>query len=513
MDQGKPLCDPQTRTDILNQIERWAYDISDETPRLFWLTGVPGAGKSSIAASIASKVKNDRSLWAQFFISRTHAGTTDPNCLFPSIACQLAKHHPKVAFIINETLKKHASLADYISDVQAMKLFVEPIKVASNMNSSEPVVIVIDGLDELNISSIAKILSKAIAALPQNAKVFISSRSVDRIQTHFSHMVYEHQAAHIDLDPSAQSSIKDVARVFKGEIKRIVDENHLKEKEWPGTERMQALCDKASGLFIWAVTAIKFIRARIAAAGSECLDEVLSDLNAEGMEGINALYHTILHRTCPHEQDTWAFERFRRIVGCIIVLQEPLALASLQALLNLQKTETSRPVDVEHFIRQFRTVLVVGTDDINDKTVPRLHKSFVEFITKDCDDRFRVDRVASSAELATQCLRQLNSLNRDMCNIERFAKFNADIPGLLSIIDRHLSIHLRYASRFWSVHLPRAKCATIRALFRDFFTQHLLHWVEVMSLLGYNYLFSLLERAAEWAQVPICVCPVPARIF
>ena len=165
--------------------------------------------------------------------------------------------------------------------------------MASNLNLAKPVVIVIDALDEMDVSRIAEILFKAISALPRNAKVFISSRTVDRIQTYFSPRVCEHQAAHIDLDPSAPSSIQDVAKVLKGEINRIVEENHLKEKEWPGTERMQALCDKASGLFIWAVTAIKFIRARIAAAGSECLDEVLADINADLMAVINALYHTI----------------------------------------------------------------------------------------------------------------------------------------------------------------------------------------------------------------------------
>jgi hypothetical protein len=195
-------------------------------------------------------------------------------------------------------------------------------------------------------------------------------------------------------------------------------------------------------------------------------------------------------------------------VGFIIVLQEPLALASLQPLLNLQKTETSRPVDIEHFIRQFRTVLVIGTDDITEKTVPRLHKSFIEFITKDCEDRFRVDKAASRAELATQCLHQLISLKRDMCNIERLAKFNVDIPHLSSIIDKHLSTHLRYACRFWSVHLSQRTSThvTIRALFREFFTEHLLHWIEVMSLLSYSSVFSLLERAAEWAQVSIFRC-------
>jgi hypothetical protein len=150
-------------------------------------------------------------------------------------------------------------------------------------------------------------------------------------------------------------------------------------------------------------------------------------------------------------------------------------------------------------------VLVVGTGDIDDTTVPRLHKSFVEFITTTCDNRFRVNQTSSSTALAVQCFWQLNSLRRDMCEIEHIATFNANIPDLSLRIERHLSLPLRYACRFWAIHLSRSdgREDTVRQLFRDFFYEHLLHWVETMSLLDYNSVFSLLERAAEWEYVRI----------
>jgi hypothetical protein len=381
--------------------------------------------------------------------------------------------------------------------------------VVSDLNPLEPIVIILDGFDELvgDIRETTEILSKAIAALPRNVKIFITSRPEHDVQTFLFRMMSQHRATHINLDTSDPSSIKDVALYFRERIGRIMSD--IKdEEEWPGEDAMQVLCEKASGLFIWAATAIKFIRARISADGSECLDDVLKDLNAEGMEDIDALYYTILNRTCPRAtdsaKDSWPFERFRRIVGCIAVLQEPLALASLKGLLNLRKTEKSRPVDIEHFIRQLRTVLVSGTDDITDTTIPRLHKSFVEFIIKDCAGDFRVNMAKSHMEVAIQCLRQLSGLKRDMCNIEHLARFNTDIPDLFTKIDEHLSAPLRYACRFWSIHLHQAKSmtdVTVHQLFRDFFFRHLLHWIETMSLLDYNAVFSSLETAALFAQV------------
>lgn len=62
----------------------------------------------------------------------------------------------------------------------------------------------IDALAKIEgeVSETAKILSKAITALPRGAKVFISSRPEQEIQMPFSllAMVNKGGAAHLDLD-------------------------------------------------------------------------------------------------------------------------------------------------------------------------------------------------------------------------------------------------------------------------------------------------------------------------
>jgi NACHT domain len=510
VDQGRACCNPATRIEILAKIEDWAYDMSDDSPRLFWLTGVPGAGKSSIGASIARTFDDKNFLRAQFFISRSHPSTTDPNRIFPSIAHQLAKFDRKVAEAINAALEKQKSLANNITDDQARKLFVEPINVISGSHPSDPILVVIDAIDEIegDVSETTKIISDAIMALPRNAKVLISSRPEHGIQLHFSPLVSKESAAHLDLDTSHPLSMQDVSRFFRSEIKKILRTYLSEMEQWPGEERMQMLCDRASGLFIWAVTAVGYIRTCIEAEGSQCLDDVLDDLNTGGKHGINKLYSTILQRTFASDEDGRQSEIFRRVVGALVTLQEPLPLIALRSLLDLHCAGRHRSIDVKHFICRFRSVLVAGTGDIDETTVPRLHKSFIEFVTKACDNRFRVDKKSSSMALAVQCFRQLNSLRRDMCEIEHMAKFNADIPDLSLRIERHLSVPFRYACRFWAIHLSRSEGRedTIRRLFRDFFYEHLLHWVEVMSLLDYSSVFSLLERAAEWEYVRSFSC-------
>src|ERR1700683_1587804 len=54
------------------------------------------------------------------------------------------------------------------------------------------------------------------------------------------------------LDMSTDSSIQDVSNFLGRRIAEIVKHNNLNWEEWPGKERMQVLCIRAAGLFIWA---------------------------------------------------------------------------------------------------------------------------------------------------------------------------------------------------------------------------------------------------------------------
>ena len=95
---------------------------------------------------------------------------------------------------------------------------------------------------------------------------------------------------------SAKDSIPDVTAFLERRVAATMNEFCIDLSQW-GEERMRKLCLQASGLFIWAVTAIEYIQAQIEEGGRECLDVVLDQLNADGMENINTLYITILKQT------------------------------------------------------------------------------------------------------------------------------------------------------------------------------------------------------------------------
>jgi len=447
-DQGKLPCDGDTRVEILADITNWVNDVSAKSQNFFWLTGDPGCGKSAIAASVARYCKDEGILWAQFFINRNNDATTNPRVYFPSIARQMARHssNSTVSKTIYDALQVKPSLLDQMSNDQALKLFVQVVQVACDIKKSKPVVIVIDGLDETSRKSLedtAEILSGLFKKLMRpNAKVFISSRTDNEIRKPFfcSLQANDKHVKHVHLNTSDASSMEDVSKYLSRKIGKLAMDQDLNLEIWPGQEPFQTLCLRAAGLFIWAVTVVKFFEEQLRLYGHECLNDLLHEVNAEGMEDVNRLYQTILRLIYSSNRKSsrtaWAYETFRWVMGFIIGLKEPLSIGDIDALLDLRRTSTSGPIDILHFVTNLRTVLVAGTGEITTGTIPQLHKSFVEFITSDeADEEFRIDVDIVDMEIVMKCLALVSRPRND------------------NACSRILSASVHYAIHNWMRHL------------------------------------------------------------
>ena len=361
--------------------------------------------------------------------------------------------HPTSDQTIKKTIyaiiKRRPSVLDQMTLDQALGLFVETVQAACDLDPRRTVAIVIDGLDETRrdkLQDTAKIFSKLFKVLKRrNAKVFISSRTDDQITKPFYNALRsdEQHVKHVHLDTSDPSSVKDVSRYLFRNVKQLVEEWDLNWEQWPGEERMNKLCFRSSGLFIWAVTVVKFFQEQLRQSRHERLNELLDVINDEGMGDVNKLYGKILEisyraETNTKAQDEWECEKFRWIVGFIIALKEPLTIGDLATLLELRRTPTSNPVDIRHFITNVRTVLVAGTSNITNDTIPRLHKSFVEYITSQRADRqFHINVSVANGQIATKCLRLVGRL-RTAGPGERIAPTES----------------IRYAIQNWTRHLP-----------------------------------------------------------
>jgi ABC-type dipeptide/oligopeptide/nickel transport system ATPase component len=90
---------------------QWAQDSSSSSPRIFWLTGDAGSGKSTIAYTAAghfddeTKSEAQNILRASFFCSRQFEETRRQKYIIPTIVYQLAHQSRSYARALFEANK------------------------------------------------------------------------------------------------------------------------------------------------------------------------------------------------------------------------------------------------------------------------------------------------------------------------------------------------------------------------------------------------------------------------
>ncbi|KAG8852821.1 hypothetical protein FRB96_008509 [Tulasnella sp. 330] len=103
--------------------------------------------------------------------------------------------------------------------------------------------------------------------------------------------------------------------------------------------------------------------------------------------------------------------------------------------------------------------------------------------------------------LARACLKHLQELEIDVCQLISLRNKHPIAKELEQPTGQHISPCLRHASQRWAYHLSRTRFHDEEAYnhLHIFLTRHLLHWLEVMSLLGkVEMAVHLLEMAATW---------------
>ena len=137
----------ETRKGVLKEIGVWVRTPSD-TKNCCWITGRPAVGKSTIGAKVVKIFQDEKSLYAQFFVTCNIPATTDPDNILPTMAHQLAEKSTFAALAIQVKLQTTPlSVVKEFSDRQAQALLLEPLRAIAK--HAPKVVVVIDGVDEL----------------------------------------------------------------------------------------------------------------------------------------------------------------------------------------------------------------------------------------------------------------------------------------------------------------------------------------------------------------------------
>ncbi|KAI4733289.1 WD40 repeat-like protein, partial [Aureobasidium sp. EXF-12298] len=251
------------------------------------------------------------------------------------------------------------------------------------------------------------------------------------------------------------------------------------------------LVNKSHPLFIIAFTICKILSS--SNKPQEDLRQILLQKNGNGVStGLEAVYLPVLQQAVATTSKGGTKETltlFRKIVGSLILLYDPLSATSLSRLLVTSIRE------VGTFIPPLRSVLnlpekVDGTLDPLGAIKP-FHLSFRDFLldphlaADDEGGKFWINEAQAHKQLAGHCLRLLRggTLMEDVCRINAPGKRRAAISQ--AVIAKNLPEEVAYACSYWVQHI-----STSGERLKDdgdvhrFLKNHLLHWIEALSWLG-----------------------------
>lgn len=141
-------CLEGTRMEILSQIMDWAWSTENYVPCMLWLSGPAGKGKSAITHTIAKRVNDFGGLGSCYSFDRKREAGRHHEKIFSTIARDLADRDPKPRRELADTVQRTPLLKTMMDIIQKwQKLLIEPLRKSSG-STGEPIVIVIDALDE-----------------------------------------------------------------------------------------------------------------------------------------------------------------------------------------------------------------------------------------------------------------------------------------------------------------------------------------------------------------------------
>jgi len=475
-----------TRREILFQLEQWSKDEQDK--RVFWLNGLAGTGKSTIAQTFAEMCFADGKLGASFFCSRDFEERSNLRSVLPTLAFQLAHQYPRFRQELLSILTKNRDVGRESLCSQMEKLIVGPFRA-----TQAPTLIIIDALDECQdeepASALLSVLSRYVDDIPL-VKFLITGRPELRIRSGFR---LESLRPHTEVfklhevkPTSIDSDIKLFLKTRFIDIAKNRSDCSLGE-DWPSPHNIDILCKKAAGFFIFASTVVKFVSSHHHPP-NERLALIVSlplDTSHEAKLGIDLLYTQVLSQAFQDVgfHDHELYSNLKSVVGTVILIFHPLSIKTLSDLLM----NCGTPARMSSSLRTLHSLLV--PENIDDP-IRIFHKSLPDFLTdpgRCTDSRFFIDPSVYHNEVLLSCLNVMKEkLKRNICNLDDQISLS-EIKDLTQKTS-HIGGALEYACCFWTKHLAKvssnSRTEEVYKTINEFFETGFLFWIEVLILMG-----------------------------
>jgi len=463
----------------------WADD--NTATKVYWLNGMAGTGKTTIAYTFSEILREKDSLGGTFFSSHLRVDTSDVRCIIPTISLQLARYLPSLSQLILDVVESNPDCSSWRIGHQFQNFIVKPLTDAYRDTIEVVVVpvIVLDALDECSdqalVAELLSVILKHSHSLP--VKFFITSRpeirlkeSFDRIWAHSTFILHKVEKEIVKAD--IELYIK--ACLFGGQIKHY--------KHWPPQAELDRLVNMSGTLFIYAATACKYIAQR----GSSGMPRRLSDVvnfalgTASGLtHPLDDLYERILDAAYTSANIGERLD-MQMVLTAVVYAYNPLSMTAISAMMQMPIEHTEVALSPLH------SLIYIPSQD-PDVPISTFHASFHDFISNQLlSSKHYLDPCTSHASLALQCL--------SLMDTEWSA--NENVPYLADRKYEEISESLAYACDNWAFHFTFADNNNGSDKLKQFFQAHLLRWMDCLSILGkLGTAMHALHKLENWANV------------
>ncbi|KAH7120752.1 putative ankyrin repeat protein, partial [Dendryphion nanum] len=449
--------------------EKYQEWISGEEYGLLWLKGIPGSGKSVLAAHLIDQLSrsNSGSPILYFFFRQIIDANHKPDALLRDWLSQILEYSPPLQKHLKEYLKEHRK----IESISPQDLWKDLRLAISGFSNT--VFCVADALDEMDVGNefFLECLKTFSQWKPGKVKVLITSRPVPRIEDPL-------RLAKV-LDIRLKDSIVDVD--IRNYVQHILLDSSISDNDKLSIQ--EAIPGRANGLFLYARLAMDaFLEP------GATITAVLRSLP----DDLNEMYTNLLRE---HALRSAVPEFIQRIIlQSVTHATRPLRLLELAEMINVtHRTEVAGVLrDTKDLVRAAVGPLL---EILPDETLCVIHHSFTEYLkgsTRNENDHGYppLQPGETHTSLARSCLAYLQSGALDQIDLEMesITRDNADgTTGDDELVRTQLNHpFLSYAVSNWHIHICKSSAAeydqsTMNPLVDGFLSQqrYLSAWIKL----------------------------------
>lgn len=485
----KRVCLQNTRVEFIDRVISLIENNTEQGgteptqgAKIILLTAVAGAGKSTVAHTVAERFHKNSQLVSSFFFDHKEPDRKTPAALFTTIADDLSKD-PGLAARIAAAIERDRSLPSAPISRQFEGLVREPCQ---DYPISGLQVFVIDALDEAWDQALFEILRDRANQLPSTFRIFLTSRMGPELAS----LCHKAHVKEIILNIDDRTNMEDMKMFVAHKLRALAEDRSLR-RGWPGKKLQDEFTQKADGLFLWVTVVCEYLRYQD--DPTEELRQLVSSTSSTTSTHMDDLYATILKKF------NWGDRKFAasygRVMGTTIACKVPLTISGMRQLFHERLLASN-------FTLQRLSPLLTGMGETEQGTQPVrvLHKSLRDFLVERSTDQFHIVEKENSAELAQLCLDILNrELGVDTSGATNLAWETQEIPGVPNVNDGTISEALWYACRFWPDHVCDANPSDkLQEALVNFMDNILTTWLKVVIV---NGTCRNLAEVREWMQV------------